>query len=182
MVERSVDLGEDLEEAKEATKEMNELIDQEFKNAEKAAEQQVQEQQAEQQQQLKILKENVDAMQEVIPGQKINKQTKDKIYNDIIKPVTDKFGQETNAIWAKRSEDPMFFDSRIAYLLETGFFEKGKAWTKIKAVKTTKESSELEEHLKRKNNTGSRTGTLPVDSGLENKDLNDIIASTGSIL
>jgi len=120
-------------------------------------------------------------MQEVIPGQKINKQTKDKIYNDIIKPVMDKFGQTTNTIWAKRSEDPIDFDTKIAYLYETGFFEKGKSWDKVKRVKTTRESSELEEHLSKRRNTSSSTGITPRGEVVD-KDLQSIIDSTGSIL
>lgn len=182
MIDRSVDLGEDVEESKEASKEMKSLISQEIDNAKQAAAAQVEAQQAEQARQLKMLKESVSAMQEVIPGQKINKQTKDKIYNDIVKPVIDKHGQETNALWAKRAEDPVFFDSRIAYLLETGFFEKGKSWDKVKRIKTTKESSELEEHLSKKRNTSSSTGVMPQREDLKNDQLQNIIDSTGSIL
>lgn len=182
MVERSIDLGEDLEEAKDAVKDMSSRIKQEITSLKEEAERLQEEREAEQKRQLKILKENIDTMQEVIPGQRINKQTKDKIYADIIKPVTDKYGQQTNAIWAKRAEDPMFFDSRIAYLLETGFFEKGTPWNKIKSVKTTQESSELEEHLSKRRNTASSSGLNIRSKDLTSEEIDDIIKSTESIL
>ncbi len=182
MIDRSVDLGEDVEEAKDAITDMKTLIDQELDNAKQVAKTQLEDQETEQKRQLKILRESVDAMSEVIPGQKINKQTKDKIYNDIVKPVTDKYGQQTNAIWSKRSEDPIDFDAKVAYLLETGFFEKGKTWDKIKTVKTTKEASELEDYINsKKKNTGSLVGSNPIDT-VEEQKLRDIIDSTGSIL
>lgn len=182
MIDRSVDLGDDLEDAKEAVTEMKDRIGEEITNVKEQAKATEKENKAEQDRQLKILRENVDAMSEVIPGQKINKQTKDKIYNDIVKPMTDQYGQQTNAIWAKRSEDPIHFDSRIAYLLETGFFEKGKTWDKIKNVKTTKEASELEDYINNKRkNTSSSTGLAPQND-IEDQKLKDIIDSTGSIL
>jgi hypothetical protein len=58
----------------------------------------------------------------------------------------------------------MFFDSRIAYLLETGYFEKGKTWNKLTQAKTTTEISELEKALQNKSNTASRVGSHVLKS------------------
>ena len=87
--------------------------------------------------------ENINSLDEVIPGVAINKQTKVQMFESITKAVQDKQGRTTNAIWAKRAEDPMFFDERLAYLFATGFFEKGKPWVKAGQAKTTKEISDL---------------------------------------
>jgi hypothetical protein len=81
------------------------------------------------------------------------------MYEALTKEVRDSKGRITNSLWSKRAEDPIFFDSKLAYLLETGFFEKGKAWTKASMSKTTKEVSELEKALSSKRNTGSSIGS-----------------------
>jgi len=87
----------------------------------------------------------------------------------------------TNAIWAKRSEDPMFFDERLAYLLSTGFFEKGKPWTKAAQSKVTKEISELERVLKDRSNTASLTGSSVLRSPEQEKTIKDNIDSMRGI-
>lgn len=182
LIERSVDLGDDTEEAKEAVKTMNTLISNEFKRIEEEAEEDQRVAQEERVRQLTILKENIEGITEIIPGQKINKPTKDKMYNLITQPVQDKYGNTTNALWSKRSEDPMFFDSRVAYLLETGFFDKGKSWDKIKSVKTTEDIDSLEKYIEKRSNTGSSVGRGAQITEEEETKLRSIIEDTGSIL
>ncbi len=183
LVDKSFDLGDDLEESKEYLGSINSMIDEQITYEETQAVESRRLNEEENTRQLTVLKENIDSLSEIIPGQRINKQTKDKMYNDITKPTKDANGNVTNALWSKRAEDPVFFDMRLAYLLENDFFVKGKAWNKINAVKTTKEASRLEDFLSSQKNTGSKTGGFPTDHRQPlNEDVRDIIKSTGSIL
>lgn len=168
-VQSSIDLGDDVDEAKEYLNELKDLI----KNEITAEEQEAQKAQAlqveENRRSLEALKDSINSLNEIIPGVQINKQTKVKMYEDISKPVQDSKGRVTNAIWAKRSEDPMFFDSRLAYLLETGYFVKGATWNKASQAKVTTEISDLEKALQDKSNTVSKTGTHVLRSAEEDK-------------
>lgn len=179
LIDRSIDLGDDVEESKDFLNTLNTLVKNKIEESEQSAQETRRLQEEENRKQLEVLKENIDTIGEIIPGQKVNKQTKDKMYEAITKPVKDKFGNVTNSIWARRAEDPVFFDSRLSYLLETGFFEKGKTWDKIKKVKTTKEASELDEFISK--NTSSRTGRLSTKE-VSNDDIRKLIESTESIL
>ena len=126
---------------------------------------------------LEKLKDDINALDEIIPGVNINKQTKVQMFESITKPVQDGKGRTTNAIWSKRAEDPIFFDQRLAYLYSTGFFEKGKPWTKAVQSKATKEISDLEKALDKKKNTGSGSGAPVMRSPEQEKTVKDNIDS-----
>jgi len=181
LVDRSFDMGDDIEDSKEYLGALKTLIADNIIQQEAAAKEQQKLNDQAKQQRLEELKDGINAINEIIPGQKVNKQTKQEMYDMLIKPIQDKNGRTTNKIWAKRAEDPMFFDSRIAYLLHTGYFEKGQPWNKIKNIKTSKEASELEDYLSNKKNTGSRSG-MNLDLGKQDQNLKAIIKATGSIL
>jgi len=180
-VQSSIDLGEDVDEAKDYLNELKTLIKDEIEAEEQEAQKLQALQVEENRRSREILKEAINSLTEIIPGNQINKQTKVKMYEDITKPVQDNKGRTTNAIWAKRSEDPMFFDSRLAYLLETGYFEKGKPWNKASQAKTTAEISELEKALQDKSNTASKTGAHVLRSLEEDKTAKDNIESMRGI-
>jgi len=181
LVDRSFDMGDDVEDSKEYLEALKTLVADNIAQQEAAAKEQQRLNDQAKQQRLEELKDGINAINEIIPGQKVNKQTKQEMYDMLIKPVQDKNGRTTNKIWAKRAEDPMFFDSRIAYLLHTGYFEKGQPWNKIKNIKTSKEASELEDYLSNKKNTGSRSG-MNLNLGKQDQNLKAIIKATGSIL
>lgn len=178
LIDRSFELGEDVEETKEALTGIKESIDEKIESEKDAAIKFKADQDKALEDSKKVLKDSIDGLNEIIPGQKINKQTKDKMYGLITKPVQDKNGNTTNALWAKRADDPVHFDHKLAYLVQTGFFEKGKSWDKVKNVAATKEASHLEEFLKSNSNSKSGKAT----SGLINKETSDILKSTASIL
>lgn len=80
--------------------------------------------------QLTTLKTTIDGVKEIVPGVQINSQTKGKLYDIITQPAGQTpNGQALNAIWLKRSENPMDFDIKMAYLYSIGVFD-GK-WDKI---------------------------------------------------
>lgn len=99
------------------------------------AEQRRQQAEAAAQEQLKTLRSTVDATKEIIPGMTITPTEKDTLYNLLttsVKQTAD--GQYLNAIWAKRLENPMQFDTVLAYLFQKGVFNG--SWDKI--IKQTK--------------------------------------------
>jgi hypothetical protein len=177
LVDRSFELGEDVEEAKDALASIKATIVSRIDEEKTSAKDRETQQKQQLEDSRNKLKSSIEDLKEILPGQKINKQTKDKMFELITKPVQGKDGNTTNAIWAKRSEDPIEFDQKLAYLLQTGFFEKGKSWDKVKTVKTTNEANELEQFLA--NNT-TRTGTMRVRD--TSKEAQDMIKSTASIL
>jgi len=183
VVQRSLDLGEDVEDSKEYLDAIKDMLKKQIVTQEEENKNNLKISEQKRLKSLDDLKETINSISEIIPGQTINKQTKDKMYEAIIKPVEDKQGRKTNALWAKRAEDPMHFDSRLAYLLETGFFEKDKPWNKIKSVKTTKEVSDLEKYLSSSKNTGSISGraAMSIDA-LETASLRKTLDATRSIL
>jgi hypothetical protein len=178
LIDRSFELGEDVEETQEALTGIKESIDEKIESEKKDAVKFKADQDQAIEDSKKVLRDSIEGLNEIIPGQKINKQTKDKMYGLITKPVQDKNGNTTNALWAKRADDPVHFDHKLAYLVQTGFFEKGKSWDKVKNVKTTKEVSHLEEFLK--TNSSSKSGR--ATSNMINKETSDILKSTASIL
>jgi len=69
------------------------------------------------------LRKEIDQTDEYIKDKKVNKQTKDKIYNLISTPIKLESGGVTNGIWEKRSQDPKSFDKKLAYYIVTGLFD-----------------------------------------------------------
>lgn len=104
-------------------------------------------------------KQAIASTTEIIPGTKINKTTQTKIEDLILKPVKEVDGQKLNAIWAKRSEDSIKFDTILAYLMLEGVFD-GK-WSGIAAKPKTQAYKELENSLRtQRSNEGSSISNL----------------------
>lgn len=181
LVQNSIDLGEDIDDSKEYLTTLKSAIKEQVEAEEAEADRQKALRADENKRLMNSLKETINTMDEVIPGLGINKQTRIKMYEALTKEVQDSKGRITNSLWAKRAEDPIFFDSRLAYLLETGFFEKGKTWTKAGMAKTTKEITELEAALKNRNNTTSISGSPVIKSLEEDKTVKSNIDSMRGI-
>lgn len=97
--------------------------------------------------QLKDLEMRINATSEIIPGNKINAQTKTKIFETITQPVAEmQDGRQVNAIWAKRAENPVDFDIKMAYLLNAGIFD-GK-WDKLTTTAKSNAIQELDAAIK----------------------------------
>lgn len=119
-----------------------------------------------QKKQLADLKKAVDTTTEIIPGMKLNKQTKDKLYSMITSPVGKASnGEPVNAAMAKRLQDPIKYALLEAYFVDLGLFD-GK-FDKLVSKQKTTAIKELESALSSKNNTGfssSNADTLENDS------------------
>lgn len=99
-----------------------------------------------QQQQRTKLKKDIDALSEIIPGAKINAQTKTRLFDLITKPAAQlQGGQWINEVFAKRVEDPMAFDIKLAYLYHIGVFD-GK-WDKVLSAGKSSAAKTLEKAL-----------------------------------
>jgi hypothetical protein len=164
LVQSSIDLGDDIEDSKENLDTLKNLVRDQISAEEQEAQRQASLRKEENRRVIESLKESINTIEEVIPGVGINKQTKVKMFEALTKEVQDNKGRVTNALWARRAEDPVFFDSRLAYLYETGFFDKGKSWTKASQAKTTKEVTNLEKAIESRKNTLSTTGTSVLRS------------------
>ena len=181
LVQSSVDLGDDIDDSKEYLATLKSLVSEQIAEEKGEAERQQKLVEEENRRSIESLKENINSISEIIPGMPINKQTKVQMFEVITKSVQDSKGRTTNAIWAKRSEDPMFFDERLAYLYSTGFFEKGKPWNKVANVKTTKEISELEKALQKQRNTSGTVGSPTLRNPEQEKATKDNIDSMRGI-
>jgi hypothetical protein len=159
LVENIFNLGEDETEAIEALEVIKESTKKQIEEVKK----QTLEQQKMQQKLIEDARENMKKLiyetDEIIKGQKINKQTQKKLEEMILQPVAkDANGNALNAIWAKRAENPQEFDLKVAYLLHTGIFD-GKM-DKIKSKTKTEVVTGFEEMLRSKNQSqGGKTVT-----------------------
>jgi hypothetical protein len=91
-------------------------------------------------QQVEDLKKEITRIEEIIPGAKLNKITRDKILQNITTPVkTLEDGRQLNAVMVKRADDPIKYAILEAYFVEQGFFDgkfdKFVAKAKTNAVK-----------------------------------------------
>lgn len=98
---------------------------------------------------IKQYKDTINAIDEIVPGQKINKQTKQKIEDYTL----------NGKIWELRNKDPFKFDAIVSYFALNGAFE-GKFTRPATAAKTSA-ISELQQIL----NTSTKSGFTPVSNG-----------------
>lgn len=119
---------------------------------------------------LKTLRKEVDAMIEIVPGIKINKQTKDKLYNSITSPVKEgPNGEPMNLAMVKRAENPLKYAIIENYLIEMGVFDGN--WDKISTRQKTKAISELEKSLSDNKNTNFISGKTTLNKGGSDDDI-----------
>lgn len=73
--------------------------------------------------QLESYQKFVEDSKEIIPGVKLNKQKKDKLFDMIVKPSETYNGQPVNALTAKMLKDPVKFNYILASLIDAGVFD-----------------------------------------------------------
>lgn len=170
LVENHVALGEDVDVAKEAVGEVKNIISEQEKELTELTKKQQKEFEDNHKKQLEELRSKIDSMDEILPNHKINKQTKDKLHDMLVKPVAqDQYGNPINSIWKKRMSDPFKFDTMVAYLDILGVFD-GKMDKLLKPAKNSA-VSDLERSLKSQNfgskpATGSRQDSDDLAKGL----------------
>jgi hypothetical protein len=135
-LEKFEDMGTLEDEAKDALGELQENAkkEQERAKAEFAEHQKMLEQQHAQT--INKIKEDITGTEEIIPGLKMNKTVKDRLFHNMTQMVSrDEHGNPINYIMQERSKDPVRFDMAITYLTDItkGFTD----WSKLgKAAKS----------------------------------------------
>lgn len=108
---------------------------------------------------LENVKNIINGTDEIIKDKKINQQTKDKLYDLMVKPIKKEDGSFTNAIWDKRSKNKIEFDMKLAYLIQMGIFDGATKNLTVDAA--SKATSNLKKFLE---NGKARTTGTPVSS------------------
>ena len=105
------------------------------------------------------MKSLIENTPEIIPGIKLNKQTKDKIMESMTVPVAqDKQGNPLNPVMATRQKNPEGFEMLIHYYHQLGLFnidESGKVspdFSKISKIETKKAVDSLRSVFESKEN------------------------------
>ena len=159
LVKRAVDSGEDIDEAKEAkaglikyAKDNNEAkvkqVNEAKENAKKS-----------ELAYIESVKKFTEEINEIIPGQKINSVTKNKLVDLVTKPVAKTAeGKAVNAFWATYMANPAKTEIILAYLNDIGTF-KGKL-DKLAKVAETTAANKLQKKLSSMGNTRFNVNNL----------------------
>lgn len=103
-------------------------------------------QEVENKQLLEKVKTQVDSYDEIIPGIKVPKGVKEKIYKNLTTPVAlDDNGNPVTFVQSVRAKDPIKFEILLNYFADQGFFD-GKFDTVLKGAKS-KTIEQLEKTL-----------------------------------
>jgi len=156
LVETLGDSGGLEEEAADAIVELSHLAKQNQEHINKKFEHQQKEMSDQYVAQIEYIGKSVDSVEEIIPGVKINKVIKDRLFNNLTRIVgKDANGQAQNYTMTVRQQDPVKFDMTVAYLADItkGFTD----WSKIKKSAKSSATSDLESVLNTKS-TGHSYG------------------------
>jgi len=172
LVDRSFELGDDVAETKEALESLKKSRKEYVANVKAKETKAIEDRKLDHQKSLENLRTKVDELTEIIPGQKINKVTKTKIEDMLTKPVKQlENGQVLNGVWAKRAENQLDFDMKLAHFINLGLFD-GKLDILKKNAKTSA-IDELEKHIEQKGSYRG-SGTIP---NADRKAATDMISS-----
>ena len=114
---------------------------------------------------LEDIRSSIDTSEEIVPGMKLNKTSRDKLYSSLTSPVDkDANGNPMNAVAATRAKDVLKFETTLHYLHQLGVF--GGDWSKLTKVAKSSASKELEALLDNTNDfNGSNSGSAGVSPG-----------------
>ena len=170
-LDRFEDLGDLEEEAKSSLDSLKEFESQREEHIKQQTAQQKAAQEAQAQEMMKNIQNTVEEVTEIIPGVKINKRMRDKVFSSMTRAVdTDQYGNPVNALMQKRAENPIEFEMKLHYLFNvTKGFED---WSAISNKATTSAMSQFEKtiskgsDLKTTGKPASLPNTAQVDEDL----------------
>jgi hypothetical protein len=117
MIQKSFDDGTDMEDAKEAFNSCKEFYKQRIDDFQQEMEERQKEQKANEQKQFSSLKKHILDNESFYDGVKVDKQTRQKAYDSITKPVyRDEQGNYMNALQKYQREHPTEFMENVALL------------------------------------------------------------------
>lgn len=166
------------EEAKSALGELRELDIKEVEYEKQQLRQQQEQAKVQQEKVLKDLGSKISETKEIIPGLPLNKISRNKLFDSMVKPVAvDNNGRPVNRVQQVRNQDPIHFEMSLHYLVEitNGF----KDWSKIQAPAKKKVVSDLERVSKslNTNSSGSSRTRLKTEDNKDNKASTDMLDS-----
>ncbi len=179
LVETLGDSGGLEEEAADAVVELSHLAKQKQEHIKKNFEHQQKEMSDQYVAQIEYIGKSVDSVEEIIPGVKMNKVIKDKLFNNLTKIVgKDANGQAQNYTMTVRQQDPVKFDMTVAYLADItkGFTD----WSKIKKSAKSSATSDLESVLNTKS-TGHSYGNPKKTENRSEKAEDEMMNSLSSM-
>lgn len=180
LAKRSVDIGEDIEDSLEALGSLKTRSSQTREQRIEAAKQAKIDARKKLDEDLKSLRTTLTKTEEIIPSMKINEQVRDKIYDQMTKPVGKVDGRPISAIEKKKIEDPINFEMKLNYLfyITNGFedFSKIVKNSKTQAVK------DLESKIKGSGFKAPGGSGNVDDDSLTDEQTKDFIQGIGEIL
>lgn len=137
LVQKSIDDGTDIDDAKEALQSCKDFYSKKIEDYQKALETRKQTQKAQEEEQYSNLKKQLIDTDSFFDGVKVDKGTRQKAYDALVKPVyKDEQGNYMTALQKYQRENPMDFMKNVAlmYSLTDGFKNVDKLTkTKVKA-------------------------------------------------
>ena len=137
LVQKSIDDGTDIDDAKEALQSCKDFYNKKIEDYQKALETRKQTQKAQEEEQYSNLKKQLMDTDSFFDGVKVDKSTRQKAYDALVKPVyKDEQGNYMTALQKYQRENPMDFMKNVAlmYSLTDGFKNVDKLTkTKVKA-------------------------------------------------
>lgn len=150
LAQRSIDLGEDIDDALEAFSNITAFEKAKLDNIKEQERLRQEEFETSKAKQIESIKGAINSTEEIIPGIKLNEDTKSKIFKSITTIVgQDSEGRPYNAAVKKRAESPVDFDTKLHYYIQLGLFDKNPDFSKLVNVTKTKVTSKLAETIAR---------------------------------
>ena len=122
------------------------------------------------------IQSSIEDVDEIIPGVKLNKTTRDKLFHNMTQIVReDEQGTPQNFVMAMRSENPIGFDLAVTYLADVtkGFTD----WSKIKKAGKTNAVKDFEKALGTTSHTSGRPKGDPSSETGAEESLMDSLAT-----
>ena len=122
------------------------------------------------------IQSSIDDVEEIVPGIKLNKTIKDRLFNNMIQIVKeDEQGTPQNFVMAMRSENPIGFDLAVTYLADVtkGFTD----WSQIKKAGKTNAVKDFEKALGNTSHTPGRPKGDPLNESKAEESLMDSLAN-----
>jgi len=176
-IKRLDDLQELEEESKYVLEELKGLQKEEEQLAKEVAKQQQIEAEKSRAEQVNQLKETIEKTDEIVPGVKVNKLVKDKLFKNLTTPIGyDQYGNAINKLGAYRAKNPVQAELMFNYI-----FEATKEFTDWSALSKSGKKSAIKELEKAagqldKNGRGNRS-TKNKNTSTPSKGLIDAINS-----
>lgn len=175
MIQKSFDDGTDLDDAKEAFNSCKEFYKQQIEDFQQEMEDRQQAQKANEQKQFSSLKKHILDTESFYDGVKVDKQTRQKAYDSITKPIfKDEQGNYMNALQKYQREHPTEFMENVALLFAlTDEFKSVNKLTQKKVQQGIKKGFEevanvLNSTRRNTDGTLNLANTSPDDADREN--------------